>query len=161
MDQCVHNHSLFLYYNKWFTYGIVPRSKGSETMWPPLPALICHCHGLAILTIEQCNTTQCSKPTADKSKLCWRPTHIHEWIYLIYPRNSSNSIPILLAMRPQIECKKVRRLPCRSHPWKSSWLLNISGFQCDHLPVRYLGVPLISGRLFEKECVALIDRITS
>lgn len=35
------------------------------------------------------------------------------------------------------------------------------GFQEGHLPVRYLGVPIISSRLKRADCIALIDRITT
>ena len=35
-----------------------------------------------------------------------------------------------------------------------------TGFKFGTLPVRYLGVPLITRRLSEKDCIPLVDRIT-
>lgn len=44
-------------------------------------------------------------------------------------------------------------------PGETELLLKLSGFKRGVLPVRYLGIPLISGRLSEKECVKLTDHI--
>ncbi|PKI63786.1 hypothetical protein CRG98_015770 [Punica granatum] len=40
-------------------------------------------------------------------------------------------------------------------------IFHISGFKVGSLPVRYLGVPLVSGRLTDRECRPLIERITA
>lgn len=40
-------------------------------------------------------------------------------------------------------------------------LLGIVGFQEGNLPVRYLGVPLITSRLRRKNCLALVDKIVA
>ncbi|CAL1380290.1 unnamed protein product [Linum trigynum] len=39
--------------------------------------------------------------------------------------------------------------------------LRVSGFAEGHLPVRYLGLPLIAGRLTSKECAVFVDKLTS
>ena len=36
-----------------------------------------------------------------------------------------------------------------------------TGFKLGTLPVRYLGVPLITRRLSEKDCIPLVERITT
>ncbi|KAJ9561158.1 hypothetical protein OSB04_006318 [Centaurea solstitialis] len=38
-------------------------------------------------------------------------------------------------------------------------ILNILPFKLGSLPVRYLGVPLLSNKLFHKDCLALIDKV--
>lgn len=40
-------------------------------------------------------------------------------------------------------------------------VLNILHFKEGHLSVRYLGVPLISGKLKYQDCVPLIDKMTA
>ncbi|XP_031745732.1 uncharacterized protein LOC116406188 [Cucumis sativus] len=44
---------------------------------------------------------------------------------------------------------------------KASWLAPNMDFSIGHLPVRYLGLPLLSGRLRSSDCDPLIQRITS
>ncbi|CAL1401798.1 unnamed protein product [Linum trigynum] len=39
--------------------------------------------------------------------------------------------------------------------------IQVSGFKEGHLPVRYLGLPLISGKLSSMECSVLVDKLTS
>ena len=37
----------------------------------------------------------------------------------------------------------------------------VTGFKLGNLPVRYLGVPLVTRRLTDKDCRPLVERITS
>jgi len=46
-------------------------------------------------------------------------------------------------------------------PSVRNYILLALGFQEGKLPVRYLGVPIISSRLGKTDCIALIDRITT
>ncbi|PKI54264.1 hypothetical protein CRG98_025324 [Punica granatum] len=40
-------------------------------------------------------------------------------------------------------------------------MIHLSGFKAGSLPVRYLGLPFVPGRLADKECKPLIEKITA
>lgn len=42
---------------------------------------------------------------------------------------------------------------------KSAFILSALGFQEGHLPMKYLGVPLISSRLYIADCSPILDRV--
>ncbi|CAL1376155.1 unnamed protein product [Linum trigynum] len=49
---------------------------------------------------------------------------------------------------------------CGTSVEEQQWISSFTGFPLGSLPVRYLGVPLISGKLTSADCSVLVDRIT-
>ena len=61
----------------------------------------------------------------------------------------------------QLNCEKYELFSTGISREKLLEIHQISGFKLGTLPVKYLGVPLVTRRLNDKDCVPLVERITT
>lgn len=61
----------------------------------------------------------------------------------------------------QVSCQKCELFCCRVPLDDQNSLACLLGMQLGKLPVRYLGVPLISGKLRDMDCQSQVDKETS
>lgn len=88
------------------------------------------------------------------------------WLYLLkfLPILCKGSIQFCLTSIPsrlQVNYHKSEIFFCNVSPADQDALTSMLGMKKGQFPVRYLGVPLISGKLKGGDCQALIDKITS
>ena len=61
----------------------------------------------------------------------------------------------------QINCEKCELFSLGIKGDSLQEIQQVIGFKLGNLPVRYLGVPLVTRRLTEKDCSPLVDKITA
>ncbi|PKI44067.1 hypothetical protein CRG98_035529 [Punica granatum] len=149
-----------------FTMNYTERPKGTATRRPPIALSVCYCHGGLLKAFgHYCRRGRIGfHPRCKSIKL----THLcfADDLFLFINGSKESLVAILDVLNTfynwsglKLNLEKIEIFMGGINEEGISILVNSSGFEKGTLPVRYLGLPLVSGKLSSKNCEALTERI--